>query len=218
MTLQVFHVVTVLNIPCSLLINPMKLNLMDIPFIYIYISVLSQSNRRSVLKLAQRMNEYFCSGICASSARKWDVVHIGNLADDMKIMARKIVDDPNEAPGYVLSASTCVWLPVPRQRVFDFLRNEQLRGEWDMLSKGGPMKEMLHVPKGQEHGNCVSILHVSAFNKVIFMCYNVSFKNILLYCFVCSMLIMRATCCICKNHGPMHLGQWWCTLQSTCSL
>ncbi|KOM54956.1 hypothetical protein LR48_Vigan10g084800 [Vigna angularis] len=122
-------------------------------------TVLSQSNRRSVLKLAQRMNEYFCSGICASSARKWDVLHIGSLADDMKIMARKIVDDPNEVPGYVLSASTCVWLPVPRQRVFDFLRNEQLRGEWDMLSKGGPMKEMLHVPKGQDHGNCVSILH-----------------------------------------------------------
>jgi len=117
-----------------------------------------------MLKLAQRMSECFCSGICASSARKWDVLHIGSLADDMKIMARKVVDDPNEAPGIVLSASTTVWLPVSRQRVFDFIRNEQLRGEWDMLSKGGPMKEMLRVPKGQEHGNCVSILHVSAFN------------------------------------------------------
>lgn len=114
-----------------------------------------------MMKLAQRMTECFCSGICASSACKWDILHIGNLADDMRIMARKI-DDPTEAPGIVLSASTSVWMPVSRKRVFDFLRDENLRGEWDMLSKDGPMKEMLHIAKGQDRGNCVSILHVSA--------------------------------------------------------
>lgn len=116
-----------------------------------------------MLKLAQRMTEYFCSGICASSVRKWEILNIGNLADDMRIMARKInMDDPTEAPGIVLSASTSVWMPVSRKRVFDFLRDENLRGEWDMLSKDGPMKEMLHIAKGQDRGNCVSILHVSA--------------------------------------------------------
>lgn len=117
-----------------------------------------------MLKLAQRMTESFCSGICASatSVRKWDILNIGNLGDDMRIMARKNVDDPNEVPGIVLSASTSVWMPVSRQRVFDFLRDERFRGEWDVLSGGGPMKEMFRVAKGQEQGNCVAILNVSA--------------------------------------------------------
>jgi len=161
----------------------MKLNLNNILYI---IPVLSQSNRRSVLKLAQRMIEYFCSGICASSARKWDVLHVGNIADDMKIMARKIVDDSNEGAGIVLSASTTMWLPVPRQRVYDFLRNEQLRGEWDILSKGGPMKEMVHVPKGQDPGNCVSILHVRFLTQqdCCCCCYDVSF-SVVFYLFLC---------------------------------
>ncbi|TKY45132.1 Homeobox-leucine zipper protein ANTHOCYANINLESS 2 [Spatholobus suberectus] len=128
-------------------------------------TVLSPAGRRSMLKLAQRMTECFCSGICASSACKWDILHIGNLGDDMRIMARKIVDDPNEAPGIVLSASTSVWMPVSRQKVFDFLRDGQLRGEWDMLSNGGPMQERLRIAKGQEQGNCVSILDTTNSNE-----------------------------------------------------
>ncbi|XP_027359024.1 homeobox-leucine zipper protein ANTHOCYANINLESS 2-like [Abrus precatorius] len=127
-------------------------------------TALNQSGKRSMLKLSQRMTDYFCSGICASSTRKWDVLHVGNLSDDMRIMARKNVDDPSEA-GIVLSASTSVWMPVSRQRVFDFLRDGQLRGEWDMLSNGGPMQEMLHIAKGQEHGNCVSILRAANSNE-----------------------------------------------------
>ena len=135
-----------------------------------------------MMKLAQRMTECFCSGICASSACKWDILHIGNLADDMRIMARKInMDDPTEAPGIVLSASTSVWMPVSRQRVFDFLRDENLRGEWDMLSKDGPMKEMLHIAKGQDRGNCVSILHVSALSYHI-LCMFFFLVLVLVFC------------------------------------
>lgn len=124
-------------------------------------AALSQAGRRSMLKLAQRMTSNFCSGVCASSARKWDMLHIGTLGDDMKVMTRKNVDDPGEPPGIVLSAATSVWMPVSRQRVFDFLRDERLRSEWDILSNGGPMQEMVHIAKGQGHGNCVSLLRAN---------------------------------------------------------
>lgn len=114
------------------------------------------------MKLAQRMTDYFWSGVCASSACKWDLIHIGAMGDnEVKIMSRKHVDGPGEAPGIVLSAATSVWMPVSRQRVFDFLREARLRGEWDVLSNGGSMQEMLHIAKGQGHGNCVSILRAS---------------------------------------------------------
>ncbi|KAL1342534.1 hypothetical protein HN51_029082 [Arachis hypogaea] len=127
-------------------------------------TALSQAGRRSMLKLAQRMTSNFCSGVCASSARKWDSLHIGTLDDDMRVMTRKNVDDPGEPPGIVLSAATSVWVPVSRQRLFEFLRDERLRSEWDILSNGGPMQEMVHIAKGQGHGNCVSLLRANGVN------------------------------------------------------
>ncbi|GAU29196.1 hypothetical protein TSUD_361860 [Trifolium subterraneum] len=86
------------------------------------------------------------------------------LRRDVRVMTRKSIDDPGEPPGIVLSAATSVWLPVSPQRLFDFLRDERLRSEWDILSNGGPMQEMAHIAKGQDHGNCVSLLRASAMN------------------------------------------------------
>lgn len=107
------------------------------------------------------MTNNFCSGVCLSSARKWDSLHIGTLGDDVKVMTRKNVDDPGEPPGIVLSAATSVWIPVSGESLFNFLRDERLRSEWDILSNGGPMQEMVHIAKGQGSGNCVSLLRAS---------------------------------------------------------
>ncbi|XP_039025851.1 homeobox-leucine zipper protein ANTHOCYANINLESS 2-like [Hibiscus syriacus] len=89
---------------------------------------------------------------------------MGNVDEDVRVMTRKSVDDPGEPPGIVLSAATSVWLLVSNQRLFDFLRDERLRSEWDILSNGGPMQEMSYIAKGQDHGNCISLLRASAMN------------------------------------------------------
>ncbi|KAM6584878.1 hypothetical protein CsatB_011880 [Cannabis sativa] len=125
---------------------------------------ITSSGRRSMLKLAQRMTDNFCAGVCASTVHKWNKLNAGNVDEDVRVMTRKSVDDPGEPPGIVLSAATSVWLPVSPQRLFDFLRDESLRSEWDILSNGGPMQEMAHIAKGQNHGNCVSLLRASAMN------------------------------------------------------
>jgi homeobox-leucine zipper protein len=122
---------------------------------------ITASGRRSMLKLAQRMTANFCAGVCASTVHKWNKLNAGNVDEDVRVMTRKSVDDPGEPPGIVLSAATSVWLPVSPQRLFDFLRDERLRSEWDILSNGGPMQEMAHIAKGQDHGNCVSLLRAS---------------------------------------------------------
>ncbi|CAN1793182.1 Homeobox-leucine zipper protein ANTHOCYANINLESS 2 [Linum perenne] len=125
---------------------------------------ITSSGRRSMLKLAQRMTDNFCAGVCASTVHKWNKLNGGNVEEDVRVMTRKSVDDPGEPPGIVLSAATSVWLPVSPQRLFDFLRDEGLRSEWDILSNGGPMQEMAHIAKGQDPGNCVSLLRASAMN------------------------------------------------------
>ncbi|KAM7508688.1 hypothetical protein LguiA_019141 [Lonicera macranthoides] len=127
-------------------------------------TAITASGRRSMLKLAQRMTDNFCAGVCASTVHKWNKLCAGNVDEDVRVMTRQSVDDPGEPPGIVLSAATSVWLPVSPQRLFDFLRNERLRSEWDILSNGGPMQEMAHIAKGQDHGNCVSLLRASAMN------------------------------------------------------
>ncbi|KAK2407164.1 homeobox-leucine zipper protein ANTHOCYANINLESS [Trifolium repens] len=127
-------------------------------------SAITAGGRRSMLKLAQRMTNNFCAGVCASTVHKWNKLSPGNVDEDVRVMTRKSVDDPGEPPGIVLSAATSVWLPVSPQRLFDFLRDERLRSEWDILSNGGPMQEMAHIAKGQDHGNCVSLLRASAMN------------------------------------------------------
>ncbi|XP_073061675.1 homeobox-leucine zipper protein ANTHOCYANINLESS 2-like isoform X1 [Primulina eburnea] len=127
-------------------------------------AAISSGGRRSMLKLAQRMTTNFCAGVCASTVHKWNKLRTDSVGEDVRVMTRKSINDPGEPPGIVLSASTSVWLPVSPQRLFDFLRNVGLRCEWDILSNGGPMQEMAHIAKGQDHGNCVSLLRASATN------------------------------------------------------
>ncbi|KAF0893374.1 hypothetical protein E2562_024197 [Oryza meyeriana var. granulata] len=122
--------------------------------------------KRSMLKLARRMTENFCAGVSTSSAREWSKLDglTGNIGEDVHVMARKSVDEPGTPPGVVLSAATSVWVPVMPERLFNFLRNEGLRAEWDILSNGSPMQEVTSIAKGQQDGNSVCLLKASPTN------------------------------------------------------
>ncbi|XP_030929411.1 homeobox-leucine zipper protein HDG2 [Quercus lobata] len=125
--------------------------------------ITNQEGRKSMLKLAERMVISFCAGVSASTAHTWTTLS-GTGADDVRVMTRKSIDDPGRPPGIVLSAATSFWLPVPPKRVFDFLRDENSRSEWDILSNGGVVQEMAHIANGRETGNCVSLLRVNSAN------------------------------------------------------
>ncbi|GMN49839.1 hypothetical protein TIFTF001_019002 [Ficus carica] len=119
--------------------------------------ITSPEGRKSMLKLAERMVMSFCVGVGASTAHAWTTLSATG-SDDVRVMTRKSMDDPGRPPGIVLSAATSFWLPVPPKRVFDFLRDENSRSEWDILSNGGLVQEMAHIANGRDHGNCVSLL------------------------------------------------------------
>lgn len=121
-------------------------------------AVLTQAGRRSLLQLTNRMRDNFCAGVCASTVRMWNKLHVASLGEDVKVMTRKSMNIPGEPPGVILSAATSVWMPIMHQQLFSFLRDERQRSKWDILSNGGPMQEMIHIPKGQTSSNCVSLL------------------------------------------------------------
>ncbi|KAK9155813.1 hypothetical protein Sjap_003293 [Stephania japonica] len=125
--------------------------------------ITSPEGRKSMLKLAERMVMSFCSGVSASTAHTWTTLS-GSGAEDVRVMTRKSIDDPGRPPGIVLSAATSFWLPVPPKKVFDFLRDENTRSEWDILSKGAVVQEMSHIANGRDPGNCVSLLRVNSQN------------------------------------------------------
>ncbi|GAB4825150.1 Homeobox-leucine zipper protein PROTODERMAL FACTOR 2 [Ancistrocladus abbreviatus] len=125
--------------------------------------ITSPEGRKSMLKLAERMVISFCAGVSASTAHTWTTLS-GSGADDVRVMTRKSIDDPGRPPGIVLSAATSFWLPIPPKRVFDFLRDESTRNEWDILSNGGVVQEMAHIANGRDTGNCVSLLRVNSAN------------------------------------------------------
>ncbi|KAK8567449.1 hypothetical protein V6N12_006036 [Hibiscus sabdariffa] len=125
--------------------------------------ITNQDGRKSMLKLAERMVISFCAGVSASTTHTWTTLS-GTGADDVRVMTRKSVDDPGRPSGIVLSAATSFWLPVSPKRVFDFLRDENSRNEWDILSNGGVVQEIAHIANGRDTGNCVSLLRVNSVN------------------------------------------------------
>ncbi|KAE9621024.1 putative transcription factor & lipid binding HD-SAD family [Lupinus albus] len=114
------------------------------------------AGKRNMVKLAQRITNKFFSGLCFSAAHQWEPLHFDVMDPNIKVMARKsVVGEPS---GIVLSAATSVWMPISQQRLFDFLHDQRLRGEWDVLANNLPMQELLRISKGQVNGNCVSVL------------------------------------------------------------
>ncbi|CAN6276634.1 unnamed protein product [Urochloa humidicola] len=128
-------------------------------------SAVQLEGKRSLLKLAHRMMQNFCAGVSASSA-EWSRLDglTGSMRKDVRVMVRNSVDEPGVPPGVVLSAATAVWMPVAPERLFNFLRNEGLRAEWDILSNGGPMEQMVRIAKGQLDGNSVTLLRADPTN------------------------------------------------------
>ncbi|GLJ29671.1 hypothetical protein SUGI_0585120 [Cryptomeria japonica] len=132
-------------------------------------AVTTPSGRRSMMKLAERMTNKFCGGVSASSRHSWTKLSHGNGngngEDDIHVMTRKNVDSPGEPTGVILSAATSIWLPVSPDRLFEFLRDERLRNEWDILSSGSPIQEITNITKGKDRGNSVSLLSATNDNE-----------------------------------------------------
>lgn len=115
---------------------------------------------RNVLMLAEKMSNAFCSMVNASNMHRWTELS-SNKDSSVRVTKKNRTDNPGDPPTAVLSAATSIWLPVEPKRLFDFLRDETMRSEWDILSTGGRVQEMAYIATGQDTGNSVSLLKAS---------------------------------------------------------
>ncbi|CAN0891680.1 Homeobox-leucine zipper protein HDG1 [Linum grandiflorum] len=121
-------------------------------------SMITIAGKKSLLKLSRRMVNLFCEGISVGSYfSDWENVETTNVTADVRMAVRKNSTEPGDTLGVTLSASTSMWLPVSRRRLFEFVVNS--RKDWDVLVNGATMRELVHFPKTNIHSNSVSVLH-----------------------------------------------------------
>ncbi|OMP10294.1 hypothetical protein COLO4_04639 [Corchorus olitorius] len=120
----------------------------------------SPDGKRSMMKLAQRMVNNFCTSISTSNSHRWTTLSGVNEVG-VRVTVHKSCD-PGQPNGVVLSAATTFWLPVTPQNVFNFFKDERTRPQWDVLSNGNAVQEVAHIANGSHPGNCISVLR--AFN------------------------------------------------------
>lgn len=119
--------------------------------------VATLAGRKSILTLAQRMSGSFYRILGASSYNTWNKVPSKTGQEDIRVASRKNLTDPGEPLGLIVCAVSSIWLPVSRNVLFDFLKDENHRHEWDVMSNGGPVQSIANLAKGQDKGNAVSI-------------------------------------------------------------
>ncbi|MBA0863780.1 hypothetical protein Goshw_025749, partial [Gossypium schwendimanii] len=120
----------------------------------------SPEGKRSMMKLAQRMVNSFCTSVGTSNSHRSTTLS-GSNEVGVRVTVHKS-SDPGQPNGIVLSAATTFWLPVSPQNVFNFFKDERTRPQWDVLSNGNAVQEVAHIANGSHPGNCISVLR--AFN------------------------------------------------------
>ncbi|KAG5614336.1 hypothetical protein H5410_014160 [Solanum commersonii] len=98
----------------------------------------------------------FLYKICATS-HKLNTIQKEN-GKYANLMMWKNIRGPGELIGVVLSATKTIQLPIKPQCLFELFTNENMRSQWNILSYSGPMKNIIHISKGQNLESCVSML------------------------------------------------------------
>ena len=94
--------------------------------VYVLLPVIpSADGKRSMMKLAQRMVNNFCSSISTSNGHRWTTLS-GLNEVGVRVTVHKSTD-PGQPNGVVLSAATTIWLPISPQNVFNFFKDERTR-------------------------------------------------------------------------------------------
>ncbi|RHN53273.1 putative transcription factor & lipid binding HD-SAD family [Medicago truncatula] len=126
---------------------------------------LTPEGKKSILNLAERLVASFSTSIGSSTTHAWTKVP-GNGPEVVMVMTKRYIDESSidKPVSVVLSAATSFWLPVPPRRVFDFLRDQNTRKHWDILSAGGIVHELAHISNGRDSGNYVSLFRITSEN------------------------------------------------------
>ena len=79
------------------------------------------------MKLSQQMVSLFCASLSSSPQQRW-VLLPGTTDVSVRVATQPSVE-PGQPNSVVLTAATSIWLPVPANHAFAFLRDENARSQ-----------------------------------------------------------------------------------------
>ncbi|KAK2639559.1 hypothetical protein Ddye_027354 [Dipteronia dyeriana] len=124
-------------------------------------AIIPRRGRKNLLKLSERMRRIFWGDFGASSGNIWMSLPIIG-AEDIRVMTKRNINFPGKPPATMLAFTTSLRLPVPPITVFNFLRDDISRIEWDVRLSRNLIQELAYIINGGLTENRVSILHVNA--------------------------------------------------------
>ncbi|CAK8533043.1 unnamed protein product [Lathyrus sativus] len=114
--------------------------------------------RKSVMKLSHRMVKMFCESLSLESKLNFQSLieeSIGGISISIDTNARE--GKPN---GTIICATSTLFIPLPADKVFEFLIDHTKRFKWDVLAYENPVQEIAHISNGHP-GNFISIIKPS---------------------------------------------------------
>ncbi|XP_057992685.1 homeobox-leucine zipper protein PROTODERMAL FACTOR 2-like [Hevea brasiliensis] len=132
--------------------------------------LVSQNGKENLLRLAERMMRSFCTDLSACSNNLWMPLPVSG-GEDVRVMTKSITPATSECPSTTIAFTSSIWLPFPPRRVYDFLRHEDSRNKWDLLSRELVIQELTYINKGDNPDNRISILQANSDSSEIEILY-----------------------------------------------
>jgi homeobox-leucine zipper protein len=110
------------NNPCTILKLGMCIAIADDAFLAV-----TAEGKRGMVKLSQRMVGCFCASLTASATQRWTT--LSGTTDVSVRVSSHYSADLGQHSGVVLGAAASIWLPVPCEHVFAFVRDESTRSQ-----------------------------------------------------------------------------------------
>ncbi|MCD7453702.1 hypothetical protein HAX54_021893 [Datura stramonium] len=112
---------------------------------------------KNVMQISQRMVKSFCEVL--GMPDKLDFPTSSQLNSGDRVFIRKN-EELTQPKGFIITASTSLWLPLSFQALFNFFNDGKTRPQWDILSSGNDVTELARVLTGTFPGNNVTIIQV----------------------------------------------------------
>ncbi|XP_049344707.1 homeobox-leucine zipper protein HDG8-like [Solanum verrucosum] len=112
---------------------------------------------KNVMNLSQRMVKSFCETLSMTEKLGFSTSSHLNNEDRVSIRKNEEITQPK---GFIATAATSLWVPLSFETIFNLLKDNNTRCQWDALSGGNNVTERDRVLTGTCSKNCITFIQV----------------------------------------------------------
>ncbi|XP_047331528.1 homeobox-leucine zipper protein HDG12-like [Impatiens glandulifera] len=126
---------------------------------------MTQEDRKCIMSITNKMMKRFCGNM--NMIDNLEMVRLND--NDVYLSLCRDQENVNPSRGLIVNVATSFWLDAPCQVVIDFLKNVNLRAQWDAVCNGGAAEEIVCIRFGDQLDNSISIIkpHIESTNNLL---------------------------------------------------